>query len=152
MSDESRQPTHHGYAVNVKDDKRYRVDYGTLTDDQVDAIWQGACEGFWMSAQKIGKEYGFRRVYGEGRSGGWCVPYPQPDAENMWEDELEAWVLDRFRPFERDVLSEMEHYQGIFEEDLTEAIEYAAGEPARRQHEADEVAYWAARGVEAVAG
>jgi hypothetical protein len=35
----STQPTHHGYAVNVKDYGYPPIDTGPLTDDDVKVIW-----------------------------------------------------------------------------------------------------------------
>jgi hypothetical protein len=72
--------------------------------------------------------------------GGWCVPDPQPHADDMWEHELAEWIAEKFRPFERDVLEAMDYWRDEFRAELAEAVRLAQAEPA-------EAAYWAARDV-----
>jgi hypothetical protein len=140
----SEQPTHHGYAVNVKDRTLYGdVDTGPLTDDQVQAIYDNHAEDFWHLAGEVAREYGFRDIYSEGRMGGWAVPVPQPATDDMWPAELEAWVRDRFRPLERDLLELVAGVRADFLSDLADAVARAKAEPAER-------AEWEARGVQTV--
>jgi hypothetical protein len=139
---ESRQPTHHGYAVNVKSHGRY--DYSdALGDMEAQAVWDEVAERFWDDAELVAQEHGFRGVYSEGRMGGWCVPQPQPHADDMWEHELEAWVRDRFRPFERDILALLAEAEQDATDALAEAGRLAEAEPAERAH-------WAARDVQTI--
>jgi hypothetical protein len=135
---ESRQPTHHGYAVNVKDRALYG-DHSPLSDDDAQMIWERAAEGFWADAELLATEHGFQTVYGEGRMGGWCVPQPQPSGDAD-ERELAEWMAERFRPFERDVLEAIGYWRDEFRAELAEAVRLAQAEPA-------EAAYWAARDV-----
>ncbi len=102
----SRQPTHHGYAVNVKDDELYS-DHEPLSDAEAQRIYDGVVETFWDQAELVAQDHGFQGVYSEGAGGGWAGPYPQPATDDMWEHELAAWVRDRFRPFELDILALM---------------------------------------------
>lgn len=139
----TNQPTHHGFAVNVKDHSRYDLNRGSLSDDDVQAIYDRAAEDFWLLVQDVGTEHGFTEVYSEGRMAGWAVPHPQPATDDMYEDEIAAWVEDRFRPFERDVLALMHGCIDEFTEDLADAVESAEREPGERAH-------WEARDVETV--
>jgi hypothetical protein len=130
---ESRQPTHHGYAVNVKSHGRF--DYSdALSDEEAQTVWDREAESFWAEAEEIAREHGFRDVYAEGRMGGWCVPQPQPHAEDMWEEELAAWERDRFRPFERDILALLAEAESDAADALREAGRLAEAEPAERAH------------------
>jgi hypothetical protein len=136
---ESRQPTHHGYAVNVKSHGRY--DYSdALSDTEAQAVWDREAESFWHDAELVAQEHGFRDVYSEGRMGGWCVPQPQPPTEDMWPEDVEAWERDTFRPFERDILALLAEAESDAAEALREAGRLAEAEPAER-------AYWEARDV-----
>jgi hypothetical protein len=140
---QSRQPTRHGYAVNVKDDGRWTLDVGPLSEGQVQALYDARVEEFWMFAQDIARDYGFQGAFSVGHMGGWCQPYPQP-ADDVTDDELEAWERERFRPFERDALSVMEGLREDFLQDVEDAREAAEREPT-------EAAYWAACDVVTVA-
>jgi hypothetical protein len=140
----SHQPTHHGFAVNVKDYSHYDLNRGPLSDDDVQTIYERTQEDFWTLVQDVGHEHGFREVYSDGRSSGYAVPQPQPMTDDMWEHELAAWVEDKFRPFERDVLALMHGCIDEFTGDLAEAVAAAEREPVER-------AYWEARDVETVA-
>jgi hypothetical protein len=132
----SEQPTHHGYAVNVKDHGLYNVERGPLTDEQVEAIYQAYVADFWDAAHWVAQDHGFDRVYSEGRMGGWAVPDPQPP--HYAEDgELDGF-MERFRPLERALLALMEDFRHDFLEALADAVERAEREPAER-------AYWEAR-------
>lgn len=138
----TRQPTHHGYAVNVKSNGRY--DYSdALPDEEAWALWDEIAEDFWQAAETIASTHGFATVYSEGRMGGWCVPQPQPHTDDMWEHEVSEWEAETFRPFERDIRELLSEYEEIAKEALREAGERAAAEPAER-------AYWEARDVETV--
>lgn len=134
--EESRQPTHHGYAVNVKDYGRYDVDHGPLTDEEVDSIYQCYVEDFWDAAREIAQSYGVENVYGEGRSSGWLTPQPQPKFDDLVS--AARWMRDIFRPLERDVLEVMEEIREEFLAELKDAVSRANAEPAER-------AYWEAR-------
>jgi hypothetical protein len=136
----SMQPTHHGYAVNVKDNDLFTLERGTLSDEDVQALYDQRAEDFWELVQDIGREYGFTAVYSEGRSSGWAQPSPQPSDE-MYEEELAEWLEQRFRPFERDTLALMADCKEEFAADLADAVKRAAAEPSERAH-------WEARGVE----
>jgi hypothetical protein len=141
----SRQPTHHGYAVNVKSHGRY--DYSdALTWEEAEAVWSWEAERFWDEAEEIAREHGFRGVYSEGRSGGWCVPQPQPSPDSIGHgieyvpgSEWTAW-LKRFRAFEADILALLAEAESDAAEALREAGRKAEAEPAER-------AYWEARDV-----
>jgi hypothetical protein len=142
---ESQQPTHHGYAVNVKDHSMYDAARGPLTDDQVAELYDSFAEGFWMLAQEAARDHGFREVFSEGRMGGWAVPVPQPSPDSVGpmieyvpESEMAEWVEKRFRPLERDLLALMADYRDEFLAELANAVERADAEPAER-------AYWEAR-------
>jgi hypothetical protein len=136
---ESRQPTHHGYAVNVKSHGRY--DYSdALTWEEAEAVWSWEAERFWDEAEEIAREHGFRGVYSEGRMGGWCQPHPQPHTGDMWPEEIARWERDVFRPFERDILALLAEAESDAAEALREAGRRAEAEPAER-------AYWEARDV-----
>jgi hypothetical protein len=140
MPDASSQPTHHGYAVNVKDDELYHdVDRGTLSESEVQAIYDARAEDFWQLVQDVAHDHGFKGAYSEGRMSGWCQPCPQPSIDSVGprieyvpESELSTWVESRFRPFERDCLALMAACREKFLSDLARAIERA---------------YWEARGV-----
>jgi hypothetical protein len=139
---DSRQPTHHGYAVNVKSHGRY--DYsGALSDAEAQAVWDAEAESFWAEAEEIAREHGFQTVYSEGRMSGWCVPHPQPHTEDMWQGEIERWELETFRPFERDILALLAEAEQDAAAALAEAGRLAEAEPAERAH-------WEARDVETI--
>lgn len=134
---ESRQPTHHGYAVNVKDHERYTYEEGSITWNEFENLYDSHVSAFWNEAEEIAHDYGFTHLYSEGRMGGYATPYPQPATDDMWDSELEAWMLATFRPFERDILGLMEEARADFLSELQEAQERADREPAER-------AYWEA--------
>lgn len=135
----STQPTHHGYAVNVKDHAMYDHLDRDLSDGEVEAIYNAHGEAFWEDAQDIAQRHGFNGVYSDGNMGGWAQPYPQP-YDALDDDELAAWVKDKFRPFEADILACLDDRREAFIEDVNEANVRAVAEPA-------EAAYWAARDV-----
>lgn len=139
---DSRQPTHHGYAINVKDDERYDYD-DALSYEDAELVYGDIAYGFWQDAAEVARAHGFKDVYSEGRMGGWCVPQPQPHTDDMWEYEITAWERDKFRPFERDILALFDEYQAEAREALRDAGERAKREPAER-------AYWEARDVETI--
>lgn len=119
---ESRQPTHHGWAVNVKDRGRpYGADEvdearGILTDDEIEAVYRQAQEGYWLDLTEIAQaDHGFTDVYSEGRSGGWAVPHPQPDEDDPAD-------VARFRAFERAALALMDDAREHFAELLAERV------------------------------
>lgn len=97
--------THHGYAVNVKDrtNHSWRVHQWAeergLADTELEIIYDGERDSFWDEAREIAIDHGFTDISGAGRMGGWLVPEPQPDTENMWEHEVESWERDKFEPF-----------------------------------------------------
>lgn len=128
----STQPTHHGYAVNVKDHTLYG-DHEPLTDREAQIIYDQVAQAFWDDAELIAHDNGFTDVYSEGRSGGWAVPQPQPAVDDIWPHELAAWVK-RFRKFEVDILALLEDTREDFTQDLAEAIDKAKREPAERAH------------------
>ena len=139
----SEQPTHHGYAVNVKDRMLYAdvPNRDALSDDDAQLIWEQHAEMFWADAQEVAHEHGFRDVFSEGRMGGWAVPSPQPATDDMWPEQVDAWVAERFRPFERDLLALLADARDEFRADLIDAAQRAADEPGERAH-------WEARDVE----
>lgn len=138
MMSESMQPTHHGYAVNVKDHERYTYEQGSMTDDEVERLYDAHVSMFWNEAGEIAREHGFTDLYSEGRMGGYALPVPQPlYIANMWDHEVEAWMRDQFRPFERDILGLMTEARADFLSELEDARERADAEPAER-------AYWEA--------
>jgi hypothetical protein len=139
----TRQPTHHGYAVNVKDSQLYTGDHAPLSDDEAQRIYDGVAEDFWTLADAVARDHGFRGVWSEGRLGGWAQPYPQPDDDYMDEAELAEWLEHTFRPFEAALLELMADCRATFEADLADAVAAAKREPAER-------AYWEARDVETV--
>lgn len=131
---ESRQPTHHGYAVEVKDHELYTYEQGSLTDEEVERLYAVHVNAFWLETDELAREYGFSGgVYSEGRSGGYAMPIPQPD--DLWDHEIEAWMRDRFRPFERDILGLMTEVRADFLSELQDARERSDAEPSER-------AYW----------
>lgn len=140
----SHQPTHHGYAVNVKDYGTLYADHETapLTEEEVQAVYDYRARDFWDLVQEVATDHGFAGAYSEGRSSGWCQPYPQPDRE-LSEEELAEWMAKTFRPFERDVLDLMSSCREEFVSDLTDAVETAKREPIER-------AYWESRDVRTV--
>jgi hypothetical protein len=146
----SSQPTHHGYAVNVKDHSQYDPRTSVLEEDELQAIYSARQEDFWELAQFVAQAHGFKGVYSEGRMGGWAVPHPQPSEDSVGPGieyvgaNLAVWEHERFRPFEREILSLMSAIVEEFNDDVSEAIERAEREPAER-------AYWAARDVETIA-
>lgn len=135
---ESIQPTHHGYAVNVKDHEWYTYKQGLMTDEQMERLYDAHVSAFWSETKQIAYEYGFSGgVYAEGRMGGYALPVPQPSTDDMWDHEVEAWMRDRFRPFERDILGLMTEARADFLSELQDARERADAEPVER-------AYWEA--------
>lgn len=145
----SYQPTHHGYAVNVKDDGRWTLDVGPLSEGQVQALYNQRAEDFWELVQDVARAHGFQGAHSVGRMGGWCRPYPQSSEHSIgprleYVLDMEAWERNRFRPFEREVLALMEACREEFLADLAEAREAAEREPT-------EAAYWAACDVVTVA-
>jgi hypothetical protein len=138
---ESRQPTHHGYAVNVKDHGRY-AERAALTDEEAETIWHEYAERFWDDADSAARQAGFQGVYSEGRMGGWCKPHPQPDLYT--DEEIERdWLRHVFRPFERIVIELLAETRAELDEALEEADRRAAAEPAERAH-------WEARDVQTI--
>jgi hypothetical protein len=140
----SDQPTHHGYAVDVKDRKLYWPDplsqYENVTQTEIDALYEQRQADFWEQAAEIAREHGFRDVYSEGRMGGYAVPQPQPATDDLYPYELDAWVSERFRPFERDILALLDACREEFEADVSER-------DSENAREAMEAAYWRDRGV-----
>jgi hypothetical protein len=58
---------------------------------------------FWEDEiQTIGKECGFNKVWSEGRSGGWAVPYPYISEEDL---RLDKDLRKRFFKFQKEVRS-----------------------------------------------
>lgn len=140
----TNQPTHHGFAVNVKDYSTYfDVNRGALSEDDVEAIYNDVLEAFWDLAQDIAREHGFRGVYSEGRMGGWAQPYPQPCTDDMYESEIAAWVRNRFRPFERALLALVDDCRQAFLVRLAFEVDRADREPVERAH-------WEARDVQTI--
>lgn len=134
----SQQPTHHGYAVNVKDHTLYG-DHSPLSDTEAQQVYDAVAERFWHDADLIAHDHGFPNgVYAEGRMGGWCVPQPQPRTDDMWDHEVAAWVAKKFRPFEAAIRDLLSVYRDEARTELAAAIDKAKREPA-------EAAHWAAR-------
>lgn len=129
------QPTRHGYAIDVRDYGTY-PDFAPLSEDEVMVLYDDAVTVFWEQADTVAREHGFDTIYSAGRSEGWCVPYPQPP-DDFTELELEGWMRDHFRPFERDIDTLMEACREIFLQGAEEAQQAALREPV-------EAAYWAA--------
>lgn len=122
---ESTQPTHHGYAVNVKDHEKYTIEQGLMTDYEVERLYDAHVSAFWSEAEEIAHEHGFTHIYSEGRMGGYAKPFPQPQTGGMVSDEAAEWLYERFRPFERDILGLMEEARADFLSELQEARERA---------------------------
>jgi hypothetical protein len=118
----SPQPTHHGYAVNVKDHVLYSEELQALPENECEALYQAHVEAFWLDAQSIGEQYGFAHVYSEGRMGGYAVPDPQPDTDNLWPEQVDAWVRDTFEPFARDIEALVVERREMFLADARETI------------------------------
>jgi hypothetical protein len=137
------QPTHHGYAVNVKDHGRYDIERGPLSDEEVQAIYEVHQERFWDFAHDEALDLGFTQLFYEGREGGWAVPHPQPHDE-FSDEELAQWMGDRFRPLEDALVALMEDLRDDFLADLADAVKRAQAEP-------NEAAYWAACDVVTIA-
>jgi hypothetical protein len=131
----SQQPTHHGYAVNVKDPAVYI--FGPLPEEDAQAIYERYREDFWADATAIARRHGFEGVWSEGRMGGWAVPHPQPHPEED-DQEVFTWVQQSFRPYELALMDLMDDYRADVRAALEEAAQRAEAEPA-------EAAYWAAR-------
>lgn len=75
--------------------ERIGIDYNEFSE----IMWytfEGMAELFWEDANDQAKDFGFQKVYSEGRSGGWLVPYPY-----ITEDELEedSTLVDRYLSF-----------------------------------------------------
>ena len=142
---ESRQPTHHGWAVNVKDHGPAHgwlaeIDPGDLLSEQdVERVYEQARESFWRAVQEIGAEHGMGEIYSEGRMGGWATPKVQPHDE-LSDRELGEYEI-RFRAFERDVLALMESTRDYFAELLREQV-------AETRAERDEIRAWTASAPE----
>lgn len=134
---ESRQPTHHGYAVNVKDDQIYTYEQGLLTYEQMERLYESHVVAFWDEAEEIAHKHGFTHIYSEGRMSGYVKPFPQPGTGGMVSDESAEWLYEQFRPFELDILGLMEEARADFLDELADARERADREPAER-------AYWEA--------
>jgi hypothetical protein len=132
----SEQPTHHGYAINVKDHSVYDAERGPLTDDQVAELYDSIAEVFWYHAQGAARDHGFRNLYSVGRMGGWAQVDPQPDPD--WDTEEDADYMTHFRALETHLLALMADYRDEFLAELADAVERANAEPAER-------AYWEAR-------
>lgn len=90
-----RQPTHHGYAIDVK---YHGMNWCECYHPCV-CGYEHIRQSFWRDAEHLAGEHGFKDVWAEGRSGGWLVVDPQPDTDNMYEHELEEWLHERFGPF-----------------------------------------------------
>lgn len=50
--------------------------------------WETSVEQFWEEATDIAREHGYDYLFGEGRSGGWLVPFLQPTARAQ---KLHSW-------------------------------------------------------------
>lgn len=64
---------HGGLAFNVK--CHHLGDIEGATDEQRHRAYQDAQESWWNAAEWLARDYGFDGVYGQGRMGGWCLPY-----------------------------------------------------------------------------
>lgn len=100
-----QQPTHHGYALNVKVhdaycecdvEERYR-------GIPCDCGYDEALRAFWRDATEIAQSYGFKNAYSAGRQGGWLVPEPQPRTDDMWPEQVEEWERGTFAPFMQEI-------------------------------------------------
>ncbi len=137
----SPQPTHHGYAVNVKDHSYYPIAYvDGLSAPDVERLYNCHVEMFWQEAEALAQNHGFSGIYSEGRMGGWAAPHPQPANGDMWSDELAEWMAVRFRPLEADLLALLADAREQFLADLTNEVN-------RSKRDTAEAAYWAARDV-----
>jgi hypothetical protein len=105
-------PGHHGYAVCVKEHTLGgdRVRYGTDDYEADLARYDRARESWWEDVQEIGREHGFERVYSAGRSSGYAVPHPQPNTDDMYDEDVEAWLRESFAPFVLDVRALMREH------------------------------------------
>lgn len=101
-----RQPTHHGYALDVKDHRRRY--------DEDEQAYEISRDRFWEDACQIARAHGFEGVWGEGRQAGWCVPHPQPNTSDMWEHEVEEWERETFGPLALAILDLMRDAQEAF--------------------------------------
>lgn len=83
-------PQDSGPGVNVKHQFRLgtnetRAMRDDLPEERLDALLEHIQGDFWETlAPEIARKHGFVDVYQEGRSGGWCVPFPDGD----WLDEI----------------------------------------------------------------
>lgn len=88
----------------VKTDSRFTHAWiaANVTDEEHEAAFAACAETWWEDAQDFAGEcfpasvYGKVKVYGAGRSGGWCVVTGLPDL-----DSWDARTLGRWRRFER---------------------------------------------------
>lgn len=105
-------PGHHGYAVCVKERTLGgdRVRYGTDDYEADLARYDRVREQWWEDVQEIGREHGFTDVYSAGRSSGYAVPHPQPRTDDMYDEDVEAWLRDSFAPFVLDVRALLARY------------------------------------------
>lgn len=116
----SQQPTHHGYAVNVKDHGRYDS-FDPLPEADVQELYDEFQQCFWDDAAFLAQEHGFKTVYSEGRMAGWCVPQPQPATDDMPESEVEAWEREKFAPFAEAITDLVAQYRADFAAEVEQA-------------------------------
>jgi hypothetical protein len=107
-------PAHHGYAVCVKDRTLggSRVSY-----DDEDSIrrYDHVRDQWWEDASEIAREHGFTALYSEGRSGGYAKPEPQPHVDDLYDEDVEAWLRESFAPLVIDLRDLMREYRERWE-------------------------------------
>lgn len=96
-SDNGFGPGHAAINVKVRDFGKVRklrdyFDRLGVTDDEFDMLvsnqFDFMSEIFWQEdAQDIAKEFGFSKVYSEGRSGGWLAPVPYLSFDDLLDKE-----------------------------------------------------------------
>lgn len=110
------QPTHHGYAINVKVHDSLCECEVRESEFDCDCGWEDAAAEFWFEANRLAQQHDFARVYQDGRMGGWAVVSPQPRTDDMFEFQVEEWERDTFGPFALAILRLLEEHRRAWTE------------------------------------
>jgi hypothetical protein len=110
---------HDGHlAINVKDYHDYSPLLEQYREAEFQDIYENCKEAFWDTyAPKVAEEYGYGKIFSEGRSDGWLVVEnppllyeAEPYYEEMGEEEKERFQVEqaKWEGFSREISAEME--------------------------------------------
>jgi len=135
-------------AVNVKDlghywysDPRFaKLDRDIITDDVAQMLYDQMAADFWnFDAGQIAEEYGYGKVYSEGRSGGWLIVENAPELDACdpcyGDDPTNGQCADcqRWLEFAERIRELVDGAPDVYIELLTEYLEDAQAEQNHRR-------------------